>query len=81
MATPQERLRLEQEKLRKAENLLAAAKQTAGIQGLETTPAIEKASKQVEASKKRIAEIRKVITDAAAEAREEKKTAKEKQCK
>ena len=79
MATPQERLRLEQEKLRKAENLLAAAKQTAGIQGLETTPAIEKASKQVEASKKRIAEIRKVITGAAAEAREEKKTAKEKQ--
>lgn len=79
MATPQERLRLEQEKLRKAENLLAAAKQTAKLQGLETTPAIKKASKEIQRSKKSIAEIRKIITSAAADAREEAKTAAQKQ--
>lgn len=62
MAKAKERLRLEQEKLRKAETLLASAKQAADIQGKETTPAIEKATKEVNRLKQSVANLRKQVT-------------------
>lgn len=64
MAKAKERLRLEEEKLRKAETLLASAKQAADIQGKETTPAIEKATKEVNRLKQSVANLRKQVTAA-----------------
>jgi hypothetical protein len=62
MATVQERLTAEQEKLRKAETFLASAKQAAELQNKDTTPGIEKATKEVSRLRKRVAELRKEVT-------------------
>jgi hypothetical protein len=62
MATVKERLTAEQEKLRKAETLLASAQQAADVQGKETTPGIEKASKEVARLRKSVAALRKQVT-------------------
>ncbi len=63
MATVQEQLRAEQEKLRKAETLLASAKQAADLQGKDTSPGIERANKEVSRLRKRVAALRKQVTD------------------
>ena len=64
MATAKERLQAEQEKLRKAETMLASAKQAADLQGKTTTPGIEKATKEVSRLKKSVATLRKQATEA-----------------
>lgn len=64
MATAKERLQTEQEKLRKAETILASAKQAAELQGKDTSPAIEKGSKEVARLKKSVANLRKQVTAA-----------------
>lgn len=64
MATAKQRLETEQEKLRKAETLLASAQQAASLQGKSSTPAIEKGTKEVARLKKSVAALRKQVTDA-----------------
>lgn len=64
MATAKERLKAEQEKLRRAETLLASATQAANLQGKTTSPGIEKATKEVARLTKTVATLRKQATDA-----------------
>lgn len=64
MATVKERLEAEREKLRKAETLLASAKQAAALQDKETTPGIQKATKEVARLKRSVANLNKQATEA-----------------
>lgn len=66
MATVQEQLKAQEEKLRRAETLLASAKQAAERQGKDTTPAVEKGTKEVANLRKRVAQLRKQATEAGA---------------
>jgi len=79
MATLEEQLRVEQEKLRKAETLLASAENAAKVQGKQTSPAITKGTKAVADSKRKIADLRSKIERNKQDAAEGQMTAKQKQ--
>lgn len=66
MATVQEQLKAQEEKLRRAETMLASAKQAAERQGKDTTPAVEKGTREVSNLRRRVAELRKQATEAGA---------------
>lgn len=70
MATLKEQLRTEEEKLRRAQALLESAKSAAKTQNLATTPAIEKAKKQVAQLSKQVTKLRADVTEANARRRE-----------
>lgn len=78
MATLKEQLRTEEEKLRRAQALLESARSAARTQNLATTPAIEKAQKQVAQLNKRVTKLRADVTQAAASRREADMTPAEK---
>lgn len=79
MATLEEQIKQEQEKLRRAETALASVKEAAKLQGKDSTPAIKKATAAVQRSRKTLTELRAKNAKVEADRKEAEKTPEEKQ--